>query len=383
MSLRNMFQGSIVKPGFNPLVAPTPSYTYGVWAWGNNNVQFPALGLNNTTNYSSPKQTGSGTYDWAAISAGTGFTIAIKDSGQLWAWGYNVLGALGNGGVGAYVSSPVQVGALTNWLSVTSGYNFTLAIKTDGTLWSWGYNAQGQLGNGTITYKNSPIQVGSDTDWSKTACGYYYSLAIKTNGTLWSWGSNLFGQLGLGSTVYKSSPNQVGALTSWINITCGYGHSIAVKTDGTLWVWGANNNGQLGLGNTTYYSSPKQVGALTTWSKNGAAQNATYAIKTDGTLWSWGKNNNGQLGLGNTTQYSSPKQIGALTNWSKLGSNGCAGSFVTAIKTDGTLWSWGNNAFGQLGLGNVTYRSSPNQVGALTTWYLVSDGFRHTIALQY
>lgn len=354
-----------------------------LYGWGRNNAQFPALGLNNTTDYSSPKQTGSGTKDWATVSAGTGFTIAIKNNGQLWAWGYNVVGALGNGGVGAYVSSPVQVGALTNWLSVTSGYQFNLAIKTDGTLWSWGINTYGQLGDGTITTRSSPIQIGSGTNWSKTACGYYHSLAIKTDGTLWAWGNNSFGALGTNNTTYYSSPAQVGASTNWLDVVCGYQFTIAVRTTGTIWGWGFNSSyGNLGLGNLTNYSTAKQIGALTTWSKSGVASLAAYGIKTDGTLWSWGRNSNGQLGLSDLSNRSSPNQVGTLTNWSKLGSNGCAGPFVTAIKTDGTLWAWGQNLYGQLGNGSTAIGvSSPVQVGALTTWSLSSDGNSHTMGI--
>jgi alpha-tubulin suppressor-like RCC1 family protein len=156
----------------------------------------------------------------------------------------------------------------------------------------------------------------------------------------------------------------------------------AIKTDGTLWSWGRNDNGgSLGLGNLTNYSSPKQIGALTNWSKISAGNFYTVALKTDGTMWAWGTNNSGQLGQGNTTDRSSPVQIGALTTWSSVSGLGldCCG----AIKTDGTLWMWGNNAFGQLGQSNTTSRSSPVQVGALTTWYKVLATRFSTIATLY
>ena len=147
-----------------------------------------------------------------------------------------------------------------------------------------------------------------------------------------------------------------------------------------LWAWGNNDRGQLGLGNITNYSSPKQIGALTTWSTaSGGPGNFVLAVKTDGTLWSWGRNAAGQLGLGNTTDYSSPKQVGALTAWSKVfQTNGASAS----IKTDGTLWSWGQNAYGELGLGNTIYQSSPNQVGALTTWSTISGNSSQFLALK-
>ena len=268
----------------------------------------------------------------AASARGFGLFGAVAGGPALWSWGLNSIGQLGLGNLTAY-SSPKQVGALTNWFTVSTGETHSLAVKTDGTLWAWGYGKQGRLGVGNITNYSSPKQVGALTTWSTVSgpTSGYSSLAVKTDGTLWSWGYNGIGQLGLGNMTNYYSPKQVGALTGWSTVSAGNNSSLAVKTNGTLWaVGGFNNVGQLGLGNTTYYSSPKQIGALTTWSTVSTRQNSSLAVKTDGTLWSWGNNNNGQLGLGNLTNYSSPKQVGALTGWSKVttGTN-----FTLALKT--------------------------------------------------
>jgi alpha-tubulin suppressor-like RCC1 family protein len=194
------------------------------------------------------------------------------------------------------------------------------------------------------------------------------------------WGSNLYGQLGLGNTTNYSSPKQVGSLTNWLQVAAGYA-TLAVKTDGTLWAWGQNSSGQLGLSNTTSYSSPKQVGSLTTWRSvsfgTGSGGNASAAIKTDNTLWTWGNNSQGQLGSGTITNRSSPVQVGSLTNWSKIAVN----IMAMAIKTDGTLWCWGYNSVGGLGLGNTTRYSSPKQVGSLTNW-ASATGLNHTLAVK-
>ena len=216
---------------------------------------------------------------WA--NACTSFqTIAIKTDGTIWAWGSNFKGQLGQSNV-IYRSSPVQVGALTTWSKVNTGSYYNLAaVKTDGTLWIWGGNDGGQLGQNNRVEYSSPIQVGALTNWSTVTMGSETAFATKTDGTLWAWGRNQFGQLGINNTTDYSSPKQVGALTNWLNISCGNYHANSVKTDGTMWTWGDNRLGQLGLNNRTYYSSPKQVGADTTWVSVMCLSNATFGLRT-------------------------------------------------------------------------------------------------------
>lgn len=340
---------------------PAPTlYSWGGGAQGQ-------LGLGNRTSYSSPKQVGSLT-DWLYITGEASSTLATKTDGTLWAWGDNSIGQLGLNNTTSY-SSPKQVGALTNWLNIAAGYYHALAIKTDGSLWSWGYNVVGQLGLGNRVAYSSPKQVGLLTTWASLGVNQYSSFAIKTDGTLWAWGQNTYGNLGNGSTTRYSSPIQVGALTNWLKVagsSAGY-TTLAIKTNGTLWAWGLNNNGQLGINSTSNVASPVQIGALTTWSSITGNQYSAFAIKTDNTLWAWGLNYFGNLGLNNSTYaYSSPKQVGSLTNWSSIvgGKN-----HVLALQSNGTLWGWGSNDIGQLGLNSQTARySSPKQVGSLTSW---------------
>jgi alpha-tubulin suppressor-like RCC1 family protein len=327
------------------------------------------LGNNTTTSQSSPVQIGTSSA-WAQIGCGYFTTAGIQSDGTLWTWGGNLFGALGLNTSTSY-SSPVQVGALSTWAQVASSTDYYMAArKIDGTLWTWGRNASGQLGLGDTVNRSSPVQVGSASNWSAVSCGYSYTGALTSNGTLYMWGSGTQGQLGLNTLTSLSSPIQVGALSLWTQVACGYKSTLAIQSPGTLWSWGYNNRGQLGLGDTASRSSPTQVGALTTWSQVSCGQQHTVAIKTDGTLWSWGLNSFGQLGVGSAgTNILSPVQVGALSNWAQFS---CGYNHVVALQSNGTLWAWGRNTNGQLGLNNLTNRSSPVQVGALSNWSYVT-----------
>jgi len=190
-------------------------------------------------------------------------------------------------------------------------------------------------------------------------------LAVKANGTLWSWGQNEYGELGHNNKDDYSSPKQIGSGTDWASVTGGpLFSSAAIKTNGTLWTWGRNNYNQLGQNNATEYSSPRQVGTNTTWARvNSGTYHTMMAVKTDGTMWMWGRGSSGVSGHNNTTQYSSPKQIPGTTWDSGHGKFDTTYLSTAAFKTDGTAWSWGQNEYGVLGLGDRTDRSSPTQIG--------------------
>ena len=294
----------------------------------------------------------------------------------LWAIGSNIYGLLGlNQGLpstGGSRSSPIQVGTDTNWNKISSSFESTvLSSKTDGTLWAWGWGTHGQLGlnQGGNIQLSSPTQIGTDTDWSSFGQASGGNGAVKTNGTMWVWGANGYGELGLNAptNAHQSSPTQIPG--SWSQYNRGGGSmSAAVKADGTLWTWGRGYWGQLGLNNRTDYSSPKQVGTDTDWaSVDAAGANSSFALKTDGTLWSWGYNEAGQLGQNQSSSqngYSSPVQIPG--SWSSMSYGAGIG---LGLKTDGTLWSWGTQQNGALGQNNANVKlSSPTQIGTETTW---------------
>ena len=361
---------------------------YTLWAWGYNN--YGQLAQNNLTSRSSPTQIPGTTWDQMPLegSSGSGTSnswISVKTDGTLWAWGHNEYGELGVNDVNDGYSSPAQIGADTTWSHSAGDDAFHLAIKTDGTLWSWGRNLAGELGlNQTAswpgsgdTQKSSPTQVGTDGNWSKVTTGYRFAMATKTDGTLWTWGGSSDGSLGLNDNTRRSSPCQVGSDSDWSDPIAGRDVQAAIKTDGSLYMWGRGYEGATGQNNRTDRSSPIQVGTDKTWNTLSiGTQPYVLAIKTDGTLWGWGNNWKGNLGLNSinpSSGISSPTQIPG-TNWSQAG----AAEFQSqATKTDGTLWTWGDNVnsgtYGSLGLNDLTQRSSPTQIPG-TDWMEASGG---------
>jgi alpha-tubulin suppressor-like RCC1 family protein len=270
-----------------------------------------------------------------------------------------------------YISTSAQC-----WSKISAGESHVLAIHLDGTLWAWGDNSYGRLGDGTTVMRSTPTLIDSSS-WQEVSCRGNFSLGLKTDGTLWAWGCG-GPELGIGSFDTKHIPTQIGAATNWLHIATGRIFSAAIKSDGTLWTWGSDMYGQIGDGGTnTSLFVPTQIGAETNWQKVYASLWNFFVIKQDGTLWGCGINMNGQLGDGTKIDTNKLIQIGSATNWSELS---LATNFVVGLKTDGTLWAWGDNYYGQLGDGTTITKHVPTQLGTLTNWQTISCGYEHTLA---
>jgi alpha-tubulin suppressor-like RCC1 family protein len=350
-----------------------------LFTWGYNT--YGGLGDNTDVDKSNPVQTVTGGINWKQVSSGKWGTAAIKTDGTLWCWGFNQFGQLGDNTT-AHKSSPIQTVTFgTNWKQVSCGsyHTATAAIKTDGTLWMWGSNSYGELGDNTVVSKSSPVQtIARGTNWKSVSVGYKHVSAIKTDGTLWSWGYNVQAQLGDNTTTNRSSPVQtVAGGTNWKQVSSGSYTMAAIKTDGTLWSWSNGTGDNAGI---TRSSPVQTVAGGTNWKQVSCGFLLTSAIKTDGTLWSWGGNSYGQLGDNTRTVRSSPVQTVTFgTNWKFVN---CGMYRTAAIKTDGTLWCWGFNQYGQLGDNTNAHKSSPVQTTAYgTNWKQVSCGYYSTAAV--
>ena len=367
---------------------PADAFRQGtLFGWGLN--IYGHLGINDTTTIkSTPVTTSAGGANWKQVSSGGTYTAAIKTDGTLWTWGRNNNGQLGDNTT-VNRSTPVTTFAGgTNWKQVAGGYDHASAIKTDGTLWTWGSNSVGNLGVNDTNTRCTPVTTfAGGTNWKQVSCGQN-TAAIKTDGTLWTWGQNGLGTLGDNTTVNRSTPvTTFAGGTNWKQVASGLDHTSAIKTDGTLWTWGYNVYGQLGInsaGTTNGRCTPVTtfIGG-TNWKQVSCSGRHISAIKTDGTLWSWGDNTYGQLGINNTTTpiCTPVTTFAGGTNWKQV----AGGSYITvAIKTDGTLWSWGYNGDGNLGINNTTDRSTPvTTFAGGTNWKQVSGLRSHVAAVTY
>jgi len=327
------------------------------------------------------------------VSANRYHSVALKGDGTLWAWGYNNRGQLGDGTTNNS-STPEQVTVGITWVSVAAGGYHTVAIRNDGTIWAWGLNNRGQLGNGTTTDSSNPNPIQVDVagnDWISIAAGSDFTVALKSDGTLWAWGDNSYGQLGRDpvSPFYSTIPIQVNGDTDWAAVSAGAYHCLALKKNGKLYAWGDNDlGGQLGIGDTygdvLFSSVPLKVSDDTDWAVVVAGGSHSLALKSDGSLYAWGDNSYGQLGRETVDiQSTIPLRVDGAADWTSVA---CGYSHSLALKDDGTLLVWGRNNYGQLANGTFNV-ASPYYAHAMVgsdddVWTGVFSGAYHSFATK-
>lgn len=344
------------------------------FAWGGN--VFGELGDGTTTAHTSPAPV-PGLDDVVDVHTGREHAVALRSDGTVVTWGSNQMGQLGAGTTGGSRSTAAAVPGLGEVTMVSTGHYHALALRSDGSVWTWGYNHAGQLGDGTTTTRNRPVRVSGTRTYRYVAAGRDMSYAVATDGTVWAWGLNSEGQLGDATTTSRSVPVRVGSLTDVVQVAGGRDHGLAVRTDGSVWGWGWNAYGQVGDGTLVDRTSPVQV--ATGASMVAAGAHHSYALRTGGTVAAWGRNYRNELGDGTTTQRTRPVTVLGVSDAISIGSGRDHGLAAIA---DGSVRAWGHNSSGQLGDGTTTSRSSAITAPGVGGVTRVTGGAELSVALS-
>jgi alpha-tubulin suppressor-like RCC1 family protein len=273
-------------------------------------------------------------------AVGPNHIMALTQSGAVYAFGYNIYGQLGTEDTENIQDTPSVVAGIDNVSAITAGWDFSVALKDDGTVWAWGKNDTGQVGGEIAEYRSQPAQITGLSNITAISSGGGHTLALRNDGVILAWGANGSGQLGNGTTDTRLVPVQVMGLSRVVSVAAGGGHNLALKDDGTVWGWGANNCGQLGVQTDASYSSvPIQIPGLSDIVAITAGRYYSLVVTKDGEVWAWGENEVGQLGIGNTEPSHIPIKVEGITDIISI----AAGRYRTiALQRDGTLWGWGD-----------------------------------------
>ena len=319
----------------------------------------------------------------SGVFAGQSFTCALVE-GQGSCFGANVDGALGSGDVQTHLS-PARLATPAGFDVITAGENHTCGLEHGtGAIWCWGYNASGQLGLGDVTARAVPTPLPMPARAITVAAGYNHTCAIAADRSLWCWGDNTEGQLGRSDgqgAPNALSPARVGANGDWLEVSGGQGHTCAIEAPGSMWCWGRNTRSETGADRArSSFARPRgpvrsSTGRAWTWVRTRPAPSGRMA-----SLWCWGDNQFGQLGSAPSSMaVVEPAQVGASADWAQISLDTFS---ACALKIDHSLWCWGRNVEGQLGLGDTRDRYAPTQVGSLTAWTSMSVGRFHACAGQ-
>ena len=361
--------------------AVAPSHVVASWGEGG------LLGDGTTTSRSRYVDIGAGaSVVQVATGWGTrvGHGLAVRSDGTAWTWGFNREGELGDGTTTDRLA-PVQVTGLTGVTQAAGGCTHSLALRSDGTVWAWGANGAGQLGRGTISADEvTPAPVSGLAGVTTIAAGCGFSLALRSDGSVWAWGGNTVGQLGNGSTASSAVPVKITGVSQVTAIAAGWDSAVAVVAGGaSVWSWGGNDNGQLGNGTLAGHATPVRVTQIGTVHIAGAAVGYKFAaiLGTDGSVWAWGRDNAGQLA--NAPVFAPvTRPVNTIGAGSGITQISAGADHMVALKSDGTVLAWGDNTNGELGNGTTTPVTGPAQVTGLTGATQVAAGIRASFAVH-
>jgi alpha-tubulin suppressor-like RCC1 family protein len=404
-----------------------------VWGWGYNNRG--QLGDNSVTSRLTPVSILGNSKTFCKIASGYGHTIGLDKNGRVWGWGYNGRGQLGDNTI-TQRNTPVSIlGVNKTFCSISGGYINTIGLDKNGNVWGWGYNNKGQLGDNSVTQRKTPVSIlGINKTFCSITSGRFHSIVLDKNGRVWGWGYNYYGQLGDNSTIQRNTPVSIlGVNKTFCSISAGYYHSIGIDDNGKVWGWGYNINGQLGNNSTTNRATPVSIlGINKTFCSISTGYRHTIGLDKNGKVWGWGYNVYGQLGDNSITSRLTPVSIlgvnktfcsisagyqhsigiddnGKVWGWGynlqgQLGNNGTpnrctpvsilgvnktfckiasGNGHTIGIDDNGRVWCWGNNSNGQLGDNTITLKRTPVSIlGVNKTFCSISGGLKHTIGLD-
>lgn len=357
-----------------------------VWSWG-------SYGKKDKRNSIAPIQI-MGISNVKALSAGPSADIFLIEDGTVWIYENEEPAILFDGDKWHYYEYkyqpiPKKVDGLNNVVAITAGGNYYLALKSDGTVFSWGNNSVGQLGDGTLERREKPVKVMELFCIKAIAAGGEHNIALKEDGTVWTWGNNRDGELGnydgydphkVYQNLKSPIPKKVKGIDNVKEVDAGRFHTVVVKNDGTVWSWGWNQHGQLGEGDESESCTPAEVSGVKDIIGIAAGEYHTVAIKNDGTIYSWGLNRDGQLGINSLEMTSKKPQI--VIGMSNTKAIGAGESHTIALKQDGSMFAWGDNEVGQIGDGTISNKRTPVQVENLKSIMSISAGGAHSTALD-
>jgi alpha-tubulin suppressor-like RCC1 family protein len=377
--------GSICTPTFSVLTVAVGNYhacsvalDHTLWCWGSNSRG--QLGIGASPEQNRPVQIGTAA-DWLSVAAGgntnqcdgleaacEGHTCALRADGQLFCWGANGSGQLGDGSM-TDRALPVAVAPQVRWTSVAAGPLSTCGIQHDGTLWCWGFI----FTPNSRVIVTAPQQVGTDTDWAQVSVGDFHACALRVNGSLWCWGESIYlGVMPVPPVAYVTTPVAVASGMTWQGLDVGYATACVIRTDGTLWCLNVDALAQVGTDPDWSQVSGNHAHFVTD-----TFESHTCALKRDGSLWCWGRNASGQLGLGLVQDQSDPLRVG--TGWSAVITNG---SNTCGVWPDHSLHCWGDNSFGQVGRRTTGTKPEPAQSDPSSDWVSVSAGAARTCGIR-